>query len=378
MNERAVVDKFSLSNWLNNGRVFVIAEIGKNFIETEEERPVEEYLENAKRLAKAAKDAGADAVKFQTHTVEDEQLDIHAVSPHFKGKDRYSWVTRNTKATPLENFWKPLKAYCDEIGIVFFSTPMSRGAAKKLLEVGLPIWKVGSGDILDFVTLDYLASTKKPIIISSGMSTLEELDKAVDFLKKRKAELVLLHCVSKYPCPPEDLNLGTISFLGERYGIPVGFSDHSLGIDSALAAAALGAKVIEKHFSFGRDLWGADHKVSMTPEEFKVMVSGVRSLENSEANRRQYLHGFGNLTDAGREEKILQEGEAVFRPYFRKSLMAAKNLAVGETISADMLYAMRPQAHAGGLPSEEYENVIGRKVKKALKKYDPIIWETLL
>lgn len=357
-----------------NNHVFVIAEIGKNFIQTEEERPVKEYLENAKALAKAAKDAGADAVKFQTHTVDDEQLDVHVVSPHFKGKDRFSWVTRNTKATPLESFWKPLKAYCDEIGIVFFSTPMSRGAAKKLSEVGLPIWKVGSGDILDFVTLDYLASTKKPIIISSGMSTLEELDKSMDFLKRRGAEVILLHCVSRYPCPPEELRLGTMNFLRERYKVPVGFSDHSLGIDSALAAVAMGAKVIEKHFSFSRELWGADHKVSMTPEEFKVMTNGIRALESNSENRRIYLDGFGAEESA---EKILQDDEAVFRPYFRKSLMAAKNLTVGTVVSADMLYAMRPQAHAGGLPSEEYENVVGRKVKKALKKCDPIKWEAL-
>ena len=180
-------------------RVFVIAEIGKNFIQTQEERPVAEYLENAKALVKAAKDAGADAVKFQTHNVEDEQLNIHVVSPHFKGADRYSWLTRNTNATPLDAFWKPLKAYCDEAGITFFSTPMSRGAAKKLSEVGVPLWKVGSGDILDFVTLDYLAATGNPIILSSGMSTLEEIDKSIDFLKRRLPAgrqgtgIVLLH-----------------------------------------------------------------------------------------------------------------------------------------------------------------------------------------
>ena len=142
---------------------FIIAEIGKNFIQTESERPVGEYLENAKVLVKAAKDAGAHAVKFQTHNVEDEQLNITVVSPHFKGADRYSWVTRNTNATPLETFWRPLKAYCDEIGIIFHSTPMSRGAAQILQQLDVLFWKVGSGDILDFVLLDYIAKTGKPI-----------------------------------------------------------------------------------------------------------------------------------------------------------------------------------------------------------------------
>ncbi len=270
-------------------KVFVIAEIGKNFIQTEEECPVSEYLENAKALVRAAKEAGANAVKFQTHHAEDEQLNITVVSPHFKGADRYSWVTRNMNATPLEEFWRPLKAYCDEIGIIFHSTPMSRGAAQKLNQLDVPFWKVGSGDILDFVLLDYIASTKKPIIISSCMSTLEELDLTMDFLKRRNAEVILLHCVSKYPCPPEELRLGTMDMLRRRYGVIVGFSDHSIGIDAALAAVALGARVVEKHFSLSRDLWGADHKVSMTPEEMKELTSGIRAMEENPALKTQYL-----------------------------------------------------------------------------------------
>lgn len=337
-----------------------------------------EYLANAKKLAKAAYDAGADAVKFQTHNVEDEQLNIHVVSPHFKGADRYSWLTRNTNATPLDGFWKPLKAYCDELGIIFFSTPMSRGAAKKLSEAGVSLWKVGSGDILDFVALDYLASTGKPIILSSGMSTLEEIDKSIDFLKRRNAEIVLLHCVSKYPCPPEDLNLATIGFLSGRYQIPVGFSDHSIGIDSSLAAVALGAKVIEKHFSFARDLWGADHKVSMTPDELQTLVSGIRELESDPGKKAEYLGKDIVKAGMGQAGKVLQEDEAVFRPYFRKSLMASDDVPAGAIITAEMLYAMRPQVHTGGLPSEDYESVLGRVTARALKKFDPITTDALV
>lgn len=366
-----------LMDRLDSGHVFVVAEIGKNFIQTQEERPVEEYLENAKALVKAAKEAGADAVKFQTHNVEDEQLNIRVVSPHFNGADRYSWLTRNTKATPLETFWKPLKQYCDEIGILFHSTPMSRGAAQKLNELGVELWKVGSGDILDFVTLDFLASTGKPIIMSSGMSTIEELDQAIDFLKRRKASVILLHCVSRYPCPPEHLNLSTVGFLRERYGIPVGFSDHSIGIDSPLAAVALGAQVIEKHFSFSRDLWGADHKVSMTPEELKALVSGIRELERDPSKKTAYLGKDIVKAGMGSGTKVLQEDEAVFRPYFRKSLMAGRDIPAGTVVTAEMLYAMRPQANARGLPSEEYEHILGRVAKVDLKKYDPIRWEVL-
>jgi len=349
---------------IGEGLVFIVAEIGKNFIQTKEEKTVEEYLDNAKTLIKLAKESGADAVKFQTHNVEDEQLDININSPHFFGSDRYNWVKRNDLATPLE-FWRELKKYSEELGIIFFSTPMSRGAAIKLEKINVPLWKVGSADILDFVMLDYLRSTKKPIIISSGMSTLEEIDKAINFLQKRDSQIVLLHCVSKYPCPPEELNLKTIEFFKKRYSIPIGFSDHSIGYESAVAAINIGATIIEKHFSLSRDLWGADHKVSMTPKEFEEMVKNIRDKKEVK------------LKDYGKEGKILQDGEAIFRPIFRKSLMAGQNIKNGTIITKKMVYAMRPQVYAGGLPSEEYEKVIGRKTKKDLNKYDPITYEVL-
>jgi len=349
---------------LNSGKVFFIAEIGKNFIQTKNEQSIKEYLANAKKLIKAAKKAGADAVKFQTHNVEDEQLQIKVVSPHFSGSDRYSWVKRNSEIMTLK-FMRELKRYCDKLGIIFFSTPMSRGAAMKLAKVGVPMWKIGSGDVLDFVMLDYVAQTGKPIIFSCGMSTLKEIDQAVAFMKKRKAKFCLLHCVSKYPCPPEDLNLKTISFLQQRYRVPVGFSDHSIGFQSVLAALELGAEIIEKHFSFSRDLWGSDHKVSMTPAEFKKMVLAVRSGSKSK------------LTNTGEKCKILQKGEAVFRPFFRKSLVAGCHIPAGTVLAKKMIYAMRPQLYAKGLPSQDYEKVVGKRNKKALIKYDPIIKRNL-
>ena len=164
---------------LGGEEVFVVAEIGKGFIQTKEDQSVEQYLENAKRLVDAAVSAGVDAVKFQTHEVEDEQLPIDIVSPHFTGADRIRWLTRNTNATPLDRFWAPLKRHCEEQGMLFFSTPMSRKAAQKLEELDVPLWKVGSGDTQDYVLLDYLAATGKPIIISTGMVSLQELDGGV-------------------------------------------------------------------------------------------------------------------------------------------------------------------------------------------------------
>lgn len=352
---------------------FIVAEVGKNFIQTEDDRPVAEYLENAKRLADAAKAAGADAIKFQTHEVEDEQLNISITAPHFKAADRYAWVTRNTRATPVDEFWRPLKEYCDRKGIVFFSTPMSRGAARKLTEVDVPIWKVGSGDILDFVLLDYLAGTGKPIIISSGMSTLEEVASAIRFLQKRGATIALMHALSKYPGELHEANLGTIELYREMFpGIPIGFSENSPHTEPSLIATALGATFVERHFGASRTLWGSDHKVSSTPEEFRMIANGIRAIAASASERARWLAHPQFAVIYGKREKALQPDEAEFRPVFRKSLMAGADIRAGAALTSELIYAMRPQQYAGGLPSERYEEVIGRRIVKSLKKYEPI------
>ncbi len=349
--------------------VFVIAEIGKNFIQIQEERSILEYLENAKSLVRAAKDTGVDAVKFQTHTLEDEQLNIPVISPHFKAGDRYAWVSRNDRSTPFDTFWKPLKEYCDELGILFFSTPMSRGAAQKLTPLDLPLWKLGSGDVQDFVCLDYICKLGQPIIISTGMVSFEELDRVVSFIIARNTKLIILYCISKYPCSSEEFNLSTIEYLRERYPqCIIGFSDHSIGYDVDLAAVKLGAKIIEKHFSFDRGLWGADHKVSMMPHETEEMVHLIRS------------HAWENIDVMkfyGEKTKELEGAKNEFRPYFHKSLMAGQDILIGTILTAPMLYAMRPQIYAEGLSSHEYENVIGMRVTRNLKKFDPIQYDIL-
>ncbi|MEK7541927.1 MAG: N-acetylneuraminate synthase family protein [Patescibacteria group bacterium] len=353
--------------------VFIVAEIGKNFIRTEEERPVSEYLENAKEMARLAKEAGADAVKFQTHNVEDEVLNIDFDSPHFKGKSRYAWVSRNERATPLDAFWRPLKAYCGEQGIVFFSTPMSRGAAMKLEKVGVPFWKVASSDILDFPMLDFEARTGKPIMIPTGMSTLEDIDVCLDFLRRRGASFILMHAISRYPYPAEDSNLLTIRFFQKRYpGIAVGFSQNSPWCEPAIAAVALGARVVEQHFTADRGLWGPDHKVSMTPDEFRQMAAAIRQAEGSPEKQQEILSDPAMQKYMGREEKFLQEGEIPFRGLFRKSLVAARDLPAGAALAPEDIYAMRPQEIIGGLPSERYEAALGKKIIRPLKKYDPI------
>lgn len=350
----------------------IVAEIGKNFIQTKTSQPVSVYLRNAKRLVDAAKRAGADAVKFQTHRVEDEQLPVKTVSPHFRSADRYRWVRRNTRATPLDKFWRPLKQYCDRQGVMFISTPMSRGAAQLLEQINPPVYKIGSGDILDFVLLDFVARTGKPIILSSGMSTLAELGQSVKFIRKKNKQLTLMHCVSQYPCPPKRLNLATIKFLKKQFKLPVGFSDHSLNVESAVAAAALGATVIEKHFTLNRKWFGADHRVSLLPDEFRKMATEIRNLGKRPAGSQRIITRAAVQGMLGRPAKFLQAGEKKFRPLFRKTLVAAADLPVGARLTADRLYAMRPQKYADGLKSEEYESVLGKTVIKDLKKYQPI------
>lgn len=362
------------------GRVFIVAEIGKNFIQTEADEPVSVYLENAKRLVDAAKDAGADAVKFQTHVAEDEILNIHIDSPHFPNwkKGRRAWIERNERATPVDEFWVPLREHCQKQGIVFFSTPMSRAAAEKLAGAGVSLWKIGSGDILDFVCMDFLRRSGLPIIMSSGMSTLEEVERGFRFLKKENQRVALVHCLSKYPGLPEEANLAILDLYREKFPeTPIGFSENSVGIEPSLFATALGATIIEKHFTLSRDLWGPDHKVSSTPEEFKALVQGIRSVEADSAERQRWMGHPRLAAVRGKKEKILQEDEKVFRPLFRKSLMAGQDISAGTAVTSSMLYAMRPQAYAGGLPSEKYEEVLGKRVTRALKKYEPITYDIL-
>lgn len=363
-------NNIDLVNLIKNKGVFVIAEIGKNFIQTKDSKSIDEYIINAKKLIDAAVDSGVDAVKFQTHELEDEQANIPITAPHFQGSERYEWVKRNSEELNID-FFRILKNYAENKGIFFFSTPMSRMAAEKLESIGVPFWKIGSGDVQDYLLLNYVCKTGKTVIISTGMVSHEELDVVVKYILGKGNQLIILYCVSKYPCPAKDFNLATIELFKKKYpSVIVGFSDHSVGNNSVpLSAINLGAMVIEKHFSFSRDLWGSDHKVSITPEEMKNLVYSIRNKDLKKIETQLYY---------GVESKELEGANSSFRAYFNKTLVAGKDMCAGSIITEADMYAMRPRVYLNGMRSDQVNEVIGRKLLVNIKKFEPIKEDYLL
>lgn len=333
----------------------IIAEIGKNFVTTEQPEPLEVLLERAKELIREAKKAGADVVKFQAHSNDEIHPEAHLTSPHFD-QDRYEWVKRNTY--PRE-FWEEISNYCREVDIEFLCTPMSRGAAY-LVEDFVDRWKIGSGDITDFVLLDYIRDYRKPIIISTGMSSLQEIRKAYDFIREKTEDVTILHCVSEYPCKLDDLNLLTIPFLKKQFPeAKIGFSDHSLEVITGNMAVQMGAEVIEKHFTLDRNAFGPDHKCSLLPNEFTQMVREIR--ERFPWFSREAL---------GVETKFINEEEMKFRPIFRKGLFVGRDIKQGELIAREDIIALRPKGDAP--KSEDYELYIDKVADKDYEQFQPL------
>ena len=250
-----------------------IAKIGKNFIDsTRGNQTTEEVLILAKRMVFCAKQSGATVVKFQTHVVEDEIKKRKGI--------RFDWISLNEKLTPT-NFWFEIATYCDGLGIEFLTTPMSKLAAQKI-DVFVKRWKVSSADIVDFELLEFLRSTGKPVIISTGMSTPEQIEKCVEFLGNQIQ--YINYCVSIYPCPIYVIDFRKMLALKEkshiaRKPLDVGFSDHSLSVEVPALAVRMGAVAIEKHFTLDRNAFGPDHKASLLPEEFKKMVELCKLAE---------------------------------------------------------------------------------------------------
>ncbi|OGZ97803.1 MAG: N-acetylneuraminate synthase [Candidatus Sungbacteria bacterium RIFCSPLOWO2_02_FULL_54_10] len=311
----------------------------------------------ALRMADAAKELGADAVKYQTHIADAETRKNAPMPKYFSGEPRWDYFTRT--AFTLDQ-WKVLKAHCDKIGIEFISSPFSLEAVDLLEEVGMKRYKIPSGEVTNIPFLERVAKTGKPVILSSGMSPWKEIDRAAETIKKNGNHLTVVQCTSMYPTPPEKVGLNVMQEMAERYTCPVGLSDQSLTNYAGFAAAALGASIIEKHITLSRWVYGSDAKHSVEPDEFRDFVAGVRAI----GKMRQ------NSVDKNDISAV-----AEMKPIFEKSVVAGRDLPAGHTLTFGDMRFKKPGT---GLRADRYREVLGKKLKTAVRQDDDILPEAIL
>ena len=331
--------------------VYIIAEMSANH---------NQDFDQAVKILKAAKESGADAVKLQTYTP--DTITIDSDKEPFKIKGGTLWDGRilydlyKEAYTPWE--WQPkLKVVADKLKLDLFSTAFDKSAVDFLeKEVNVPIHKIASFEIVDIPLIEYMASTGKPLIISTGMATLEEIEEAVQAARSAGAEqIALLKCTSAYPAPPEEMNLRTIPDMIEKFSLPVGLSDHTLGIAVPIAAVALGACIVEKHFTLSRNDPGLDNAFSLEPDDFKQMVIAVRTVEKA----------------LGKVNFEPTEKEKASR-VFRRSLFVVKDIKAGEVFTEDSIRSIRP---GKGLPPKYLKDILGKKASRNIEKGTPMEWK---
>jgi N,N'-diacetyllegionaminate synthase len=304
-------------------------------------------LSLAHKLIDAAADAGADAVKFQTYRTEDFVTDRSVTYEYLSEGEtviepQYDMFKRYELP---EDGWAELLEHCGQRGVVFFSTPTGTETLEQLVRIGTPLLKNGSDYLVHLPLIRAMARTEIPTVLSTGMSTLEEIDDAVGaFRDAGGEELILLHCTSSYPTPPEDVHLRKIQTLAERFDCPIGLSDHTDGIVAALGAVALGACFLEKHFTLDKELPGPDHRFSADPAELRALVDAVRALEQS----------------LGDDELGPAESETLGRRDYRLSCVAASELVAGTVIAERDVAFRRPGT---GLPPARLESLVGRRLR---------------
>jgi sialic acid synthase SpsE len=326
-------------------RCFVIAEAGINH---------NGDVTVAAELVDRAAEAGADAIKFQTHFPEHEMLRDGATASYV-GESLFDLLTRT--ALSREAHYE-LAARAARKGIIFLSTPFSREAADFLETLGVEAFKTGSGELTNLPLQQHIARKGKPMIVSTGMSTPEEIDLTVRLLETESARYALMHCTSTYPTPFAHVQLGCIGWLHQKYGVPVGFSDHTLGSVMAFAAVANGANLFEKHFTVSRSLPGPDQQGSMEPGELADLVTGIRAIEQARG-----------------ATKAIQPGEQEVRHMAHHSVVSIRDIAAGATIAAGDVWAKRPGT---GIPARQIGDVIGRAAKRAIAKDRLISWDDLI
>ena len=336
-------DREAMNRFLNLDRCYLIAEIGVNH---------NSDMDLAKKMILAAKESGADAVKFQAFAAD------RLVVP---GTPKVKYQENTT--SPDESHYEMIRSlelgmdgqrllmeFCRGCEIDFISTPYDIRSAEALKDLGVEMFKIASADIVDLPLHEYVASTKIPAMLSTGMASLGEVEEALNVYRSHSHDdLVLLHCVSNYPCSDESLNLNVMRTLREAFRFPVGYSDHSEGREAAVLSIAFGAKVIEKHFTLDKSLPGPDHKASSTPQEFRELAFAVRRAE----------------TMLGDPVKRIQPEELQMSQVSRKSVVLAKPVEAGEAITRDVLTMKRPGT---GLPAREIPRLLGKRARKAMPK----------
>ena len=319
----------------NTKHVFIIAEVGSVH---------DGSFGNAKKLIEAAAACGADAVKFQTHIPEAETLPDAPMPPYFKGEPRFEYFRRT--GFTIEQ-WKELKQHCDEQGVTFLSSPFSEEAVDLLEQAGLSEYKIPSGEVTNLPMLEKIAHIGKPVILSSGMSSWDEIDRAVAVIQKHNAPLTVLQCTSEYPVPYERVGLNIMQEMATRYNVPVGLSDHTLTNYAVFAAVTLGATVIEKHFTFSRLMYGSDARHSLEPVEMTDLVQGVRAIER--------------MLAAAVDKRI--EPYQEMKNIFEKSLIAESDIPAGAVLTRELVGIKKPGT---GISAARLNEFLGRKVKRAV------------
>jgi N,N'-diacetyllegionaminate synthase len=305
----------------------------------------------------AIADAGADAVKFQTHIASAESTLSEPWRVKFSQQDvtRYDYWKRMEFS---EEQWHGLKKHADACGLKFLSSPFSVEAVDLLSRIGVGAWKVASGEISNLPMFERIATTGLPIILSTGMSPLSEIDAAVGRVKAAGLPLTLLQCTSAYPCPPEKIGLNLISFFRDRYGCAVGLSDHSGTIYPGLAAATLGIEVLEIHITLSREMFGPDVTASITTAELRQLVEGIRFIEKMNAHPL--------------EKNALVSEMKPLRDLFTKSVVARHDLPAGTVLGKEHLSAKKPGT---GIPAERLPELVGRTLNRSVKA-DQILQES--
>ena len=321
--------------------VYIIAEAGVNHNGS---------YELACKMVDAAKAAGVDCIKFQTF--KSKNLVAHNAQKAEYQKDTTGDGSQVDMLKKLElsyDEFAELKAYCDKVGIMFLSTPFDFESINFLNSIDMPFWKIPSGEITNLPYLVALAKTEKPVIMSTGMCEMGEINAAIEVLRKNgTTDIKLLHCNTEYPTPFEDVNLRAMQTMRDAFNLEVGYSDHTKGIDVPAAAVAIGATVIEKHFTLDRNMEGPDHKASLEPDELADMVSSIRNIEKA--------LGTGDKTPSTSERKNIAAA--------RKSIVAKHSIRAGEVLSDDNITVKRPGT---GISPMQWNDVIGTK---AIRNFD--------